>query len=116
MTVLLLFCSNALKSLKKHYDDLVVLLAMTGNCFDILGGSKTWLKEQMLDFFNIDGYSVYFKNRVGKIGGSVRLDVKSHLSVKECNDLTIDDGCSESLFIEIKTAKGPSVIIGVVYR
>lgn len=54
--------------------------------------------------------------RIGQTGGGVCLYVNCHYSVKELNDLIVDDSCSDSLFLEIKTASGKSVIVGVIYR
>lgn len=36
--------------------------------------------------------------------------------MKERHDLTINDGSSDSLFLEVKMVNGKSVIIGVIYR
>lgn len=105
-----------IRSLKKHHDDLVALLASTGKSFDIIGCSETWMSEQtLLDIYKIDGYSLHCVNRQGRIGGGVCLYVNSHYSVKECHDLTVDDDHTDSLFLEVM-ASGACIIIGVVYR
>lgn len=106
-----------IRSLKKHHDDLVALLASTGKSFDIIGCSETWMSEQtLLDIYKIDGYSLHCINRQDRIGGGVCLYVNSHYSVKERHDLTVDDGHTDSLFLEVKMASGACIIIGVIYR
>lgn len=107
-----------IRSLKKDHDDLVSLLASMGHNFDIIGCSETWLNEHTyLDIYNLNGYSLYYKNRIGKIGGGVCLYVNSQYSVKERMDIKLDDDYSDSLFLELKkTINGKSTIIGVIYR
>lgn len=106
-----------IRSLKKHHEDLVSLLACIGHNFDIIGCSETWLNgHTYLDIYNLNGYSLYYKNRLGKIGGGVCLYVNSQYSVKERTDIKLDDGYSDSLFLELKNINAKSIIIGVIYR
>ena len=42
--------------------------------------------------------------------------MRSKLNAIVCEDLIIDDGLSDSLFIEIKTSNTKKYVIGVVYR
>lgn len=106
-----------IRSLKKHYDDLVSLLASIGHNFDIIGCSETWLNEHTyLDIYNLNGYTLYYKNRFGQIGGGVCLYVNSQYSVKERMDIKLDNGYSDSLFLKLKNINAKSIIIGVIYR
>ena len=69
-----------IRSLSKHYDDLVAFLASIGKSFDIIGCSETWMSEQtLLDIYKIDGYSLYCINRQDRIGGGVCLYVSQCL-------------------------------------
>ena len=106
-----------IRSIKKHHDDLISLLASTGCNFDIIGCTETWMNEYTIsDVYNLEGYMMYYNNRSGKNGGGVCLYVNNHCVVEERNDMIMDDGCSDSLFLEVKTLSGPSIIIGVIYR
>lgn len=106
-----------IRSLKKHHDDLVALLASIGKSFDIIGCSETWMSEQtFLDIYKIEGYSMYCINRQGRIGGGVCLYVNSHYSVKVRHDLSVSDGYTDSLFLEVKMSNGSSIVIGIIYR
>ena len=56
-----------IRSLNKHHDELVSLLSATGCNFDIIGISETWLNDRSyIDTLNIEGYKLFYENRVGK--------------------------------------------------
>ena len=105
------------RSLQKHHDDLFSLMTITDHGFDVVGCSETWLNERShIESLNIEGYRLINKNRSDKIGGGVCFYVRSKLNAIVCEDLIIDDGLSDSLFIEIKTSNTKKYVIGVVYR
>lgn len=105
-----------IRSLNKHHNELEALLS-TSNPFDIVGCSETWLHENShLGCLNIGDYNLMVKNRVHSSGGGVCLYVNAKYTANVCEDLTINDGYSDSLFIEIKTSKLENLIIGIIYR
>lgn len=69
-----------------------------------------------MDTLNLDDYKLYNRNRLGRPGGGVCLYVDSGHSVNICDDLIIEDGHSDSLFIEINVKNGKNLIVGVIYR
>lgn len=107
-----------LRSLTKHHDDLISLLTATKHNFNIIGCCETWINERTyLDILKLDGYTLYNKNRTSKSGGGVCLYVHIQHSVTLRDDLFIDDGKSDSLFIEINTQENmKNIIIGAIYR
>lgn len=88
------------------YLELEALLSTT-NSFDIVGCSETWLNENShLGSLNLSDYNLMVKNRVHSIGGGVCLYVNSKYTANVCEDLSVNDGHSDSLFIEINAVKG----------
>lgn len=106
-----------IRSLNKHHMELESLLSTANHCFDIVGCSETWLnKISHLESLNISGYNLIIKNRTGTVGGGVCLYINSKYGVNVCEDLTVNDGFSDSLFIEINTENAKKLIIGIIYR
>lgn len=105
------------RSLNKHYDDFLSLLASLDHRFDVIGCSETWITDKSyLNILNLNGYVLYNRNRSGRPGGGVCLYINSLHSVSVCDDLNIDDGYSDSLFVEININNGKNIIVGVIYR
>lgn len=90
------------RSLVKHYDDLLSLLASMDHMFNIIGCSETWINERAsTNTLNLDGYVLYNKNRTGRPGGGVCVYANVQHSVTVRDDLYIDDGLSDSIFLEL---------------
>jgi hypothetical protein len=51
-----------------------------------------------------------------KTGGGVGIYLASELEFNHHNDITFDDPCIESIFIEICRPKGKNIIPGIIYR
>lgn len=105
------------RSLIKHHNDLLSLLASIDHKFNIIGCSETWINERTyLNTLNMDGYVLYNKNRTSRPGGGVCLYVNIQQSVTVLDDLLLEDGLSDSLFIEIHNENMKSIIVGIVYQ
>ncbi len=105
-----------IRSLSKHYNDLVSLLSTTGCKFDIIGCSETWLNDKsFVDILNLKGYKFFYKNRTGKLGGGVCLYVNSRLQANVNTNVDFDDP-SDSLFIDIELPNGKKLTVGIIYR
>lgn len=73
-----------IRSLVKHHNDLLTLLAIPDYKFDIIGCSETWTNERScMNTVNLDGYTLYHRNRKYKPGGGVCLDVNTQMRVIE---------------------------------
>lgn len=73
-----------IRSLSKHYDNLVTLLTYAGCSIDVIGCSETWLNQRSYtDILNLDGYKQFIKDRSGRPGSGVCLYISSthHVSV-----------------------------------
>ncbi len=86
-----------IRSLNKHHSDLVTFLSNLGCSFDVIGCSETWLNDRSyVDILNLDGYNLYYKNRLGRTGGGTCIYLKSKYQVNVCDDLSIDDESFDS--------------------
>lgn len=106
-----------IRSLTKHYDQLVSMLSASGCSFDVIACSETWLNDRSYcDSFNLNGYKLYYKNRFGRMGGGVCLYVKSRFQANVCDNLALDDEQTDSLFVDISINATSNLIVGIVYR
>ena len=84
---------------------------------DIIGITETWLDiadKHFLPEVEIDGYTFYHKDRVGRKGGGVALYVKNTLN-SYANNTIKSDSNAESLWVDI-VAGGRKIVIGIMYR
>lgn len=95
-----------IRSIFKHFNDLVSSLKTTRCKFDIFGCSETWLNDKsFVDILNLKGYKLFYKNRIGKLGGGVCLYVNFRLQAKVNTNVDFDDP-SDYLFINIELPNG----------
>jgi len=83
----------------------------------LLACSETWLNDRSYcDSFNLKGYTFYYKNRLGIMGGGVCLYVKSRFQANVCDNLGFEDDQTDSLFLDISINATSNLIVGIVYR
>ncbi|CAJ0923047.1 unnamed protein product [Ranitomeya imitator] len=88
----------------------------TGN-FDIVGITETWLDESYDWAVNLQGYSLFRKDRKNRRGGGVCLYVKSCLKSTLREDISEGNEDVESIWVEIHGGKnGNKILIGVCYK
>lgn len=63
-----------------------------------------------MDILNLDGYKLYNRKRLDRTGGGVCLYIDSGHTVNICDDLIIEDGHTDSLFIEINVNKSLQIL------
>ena len=85
---------------------------------DLIGIAETWLSDKILNSeIKLEGYTLHRKDRStvkeGK-GGGVILYVRDTLVSLECTELNKLQ--NESVWCDIMTGKGISVLVGVVYK
>ena len=87
--------------------------------FSIIGVTEAWLNDVTCDLYVLDDYELIERHRPSKIGGGIGVFVKTGVSFKYRDDLTIFGDHCESLFIEIdKSVFGSErdLLIAVIYR
>ncbi|CAJ0932325.1 unnamed protein product [Ranitomeya imitator] len=88
----------------------------TGN-FDIVGITETWLDESYDWAVNLQGYSLFRKDRKNRRGGGVCLYVKSCLKSTLREDISEGNEDVESIWVEIHGGKnGNKILVGVCYK
>ena len=108
------------RSIPRHFDDVMNYLDNINHSFDLLGISETWHNSATVDLYNIPGYQCVHKYRDDRRGGGVTLYIKDGLNFKIRHDLSDLGLNTDTVFIDIK---GPHVegsnnhsIIGLIYR
>ena len=109
-----------IKSIPKHYTDMLTLLNGLTIDFDVLGFTETWFSESTVDLFSIPGYQKPIHSyRTTRKGGGVSFYVRESIEFSLRTDLNINDGTTENIFIEIDKCvyeTQRNIIIGLVYR
>lgn len=121
-----------IRSLRKHFEDLLNFLSTFKSTFSIVALSETWLTTSN-ECFPMQGYNVEFYHRpnvlqdtnITSSHGGVALYIAQNVSYIVRNDLVINSLLCESLFVEITSLilpheslpyKNKNIIIGVIYR
>ena len=103
-----------IRSLAKHYDDLVSHLDILDCNFHFLGLSETWLNHNSdPSFYNLPLYQLITSNREIARGGGVALYVHNSLSFTRIDNINIMH--CESIFVET-VIDNKAIIVGVNYR
>jgi ASC-1-like (ASCH) protein len=106
-----------IRSIINKFDSFKQLIYSLNKPFQIIGLTETWLKETNEDLFKLENYDFVNVNRTTKSGGGVGIYIANELKYKIRFDLnTSTENIIESVFIEIITAVGKNIIVGVIYR
>ena len=65
---------------------LITFLHLTGIQWDIICFSETWLNSDVGKFRNLKGYTAFFENRTGRLGGGVAIYIRNDC-VTSCDRL-----------------------------
>ena len=87
--------------------------------FSVIGMTETWLTDSNSDLYNILGYNFVETHRTDRPGGGVGIFIRSKIVYQLRPDLTLSNGSSESIFIEVNKdlfQKDKNIIIGVIHR
>ena len=105
------------RSVKNKFDDIQTFLANSGVDWTFICISETWLKKELLQYFDLEHYNLFASCRSEGEGGGAAIYVNEKYEVKERNDLSCED--IESIFLEVKLGSSnivPKIIIGEIYR
>ena len=104
-----------IRSLSKNFESLKECVKSLNCEFSVIRISETHLKDKPNDCYNIPGFNVEYKNRIGWDKGSVRMFISDQIKYKLRSDLCHANSSYESCFIEIE-GKNKNIVIGVLYR
>ena len=82
-------CHINIRSLKANMDDFENYLNMLKITFSIIGVTETWLNDATCDLYVLDDYELIERHLPNKIGGGIGFFVKTGVSFKYRDDLTI---------------------------
>ena len=108
-----------IRSAPKHISEFESYINSLQIEFSIVGFSETWFHDSNVDVYSLNGYNHEYMYRKGRLGGGVSLFIKKMIDYKIRNDLNVNNGNMESLFIEItkESVNLPkNVIVGIIYR
>ena len=106
-----------IRSLNKHFDDLLSLVDKPlRNPFSLIGLTETWINYDSHHPFHIDDYEFINKNRQDRIGGGVAFYVLKSFNYTILEEISVCNTFIESLFIEIVVPGNKNIIAGVIYR
>ena len=84
--------------------------------YHIISVSETWGKENIPDsVYALDGYTMYRRDRLGKIGGGTVLYVKEGIEQRVCRPLNAP-GYDSSAWCWILEKGGKKILVGSIYR
>ena len=112
------FVHMNIRSLPKHFNEMINYFDTLHPSFSVVGLSETWLKQSNMPFniYSIPGFHLETNCRVGRVGGGVALYVSTDLQYCIRQELTHSTASFESIFIEIKNSNCKNIIVGVIYK
>lgn len=106
-----------IRSIRNKFDELSDYLTSLKHNFSIMGLTETWLTEDCANMYNIRDYKLITANRKNRSGGGVGMYIAERINYRLREDLSLfNEGVLETLFIELKTNKKETIVIGVLYR
>ena len=105
------------RSLKNKFDDLHNFLVNTGITWDVICIAETWLKNDIIEYYNLDHYNLFVSCRDTGEGGGVAVYVHDRYDVRERKDLESID--CETKFVELTLhlrSETKHIIVGEIYR
>ena len=106
-----------IRSLRNKLDDLHNFLVGTGITWDAICIAESWLKSDILQYYNIYNYNMIASCRDSGEGGGVALYIHEKYCIKERRDLFSEDCEASFVEIEINTKTGKeNILVGELYR
>jgi exonuclease III len=108
-----------IQSLAKKNSTFVPLALTSEIKFNIISLTETWLKNDNVDTFGIEGYNHEYTIRDSKTGGGTSMFIKENLLYKRREDLSYQDNDYELLWLEFDKHvfnSSSNIIIGTIYR
>ena len=104
------------RSMKNKRDEILEFLVRTDVQWDIISVSETWLKDEIVKYYDIEKYNLFASCRKIGEGGGTAVYVHSNHDVVERKDLESME--FETTFVEVKfaTKSGKKNIVGEIYR
>jgi len=106
-----ILCTNIRSLNNNHYNELLLLLTTDRN-MDIIALSETWIDEDKIKFFPIDGYRTFVQPRKdGRRSGGVILYVKEHLKLQNMTKKNMVTGDLLQMDLQIHDRKNKRDVV-----
>ena len=105
------------RSIKNKFDEIKNIVLNSNSEWDVVCISETWLKDDIIEFYNINGYNMYATFRKRTEGGGTLIYVRNKYEVKERKDLECPQLETNYVQIQLELLSGhKSIIVGEIYR
>ena len=105
------------RSIKNKFDEVQHFLTRSDNQWDVITLSETWLKDDIVKYYELENYNVFASCRRDGEGGGTAIYVNVKYDVIERKDLESSE--FEANFVQVKVNSDNikrSVVIGEMYR
>lgn len=85
------------RSVKNKHDDIITLLQRSGADWSVICVSETWLKEDIVQFYDIDNYTLFASCRKTGEGGGTAIYINNTFEAIRRSDLEFE--MIESTFV-----------------
>ena len=105
------------RSIKNKFDEVQNFLTRSDNQWDVISLSETWLKDDIVKYYELENYNVFASCRREGEGGGTAIYVNDKYDVIERKDLESPD--FEANFVQVKVNSDNikrSVVIGEMCR
>jgi len=97
------------------FSEFQVFLHLTKCKWSLICVSETWLQDGLENSRNLDGYSCFFDNRNGGIGGGVAIFARNDC-LKKIQIMPKLINCTESILLECQLSNSISITVFQVYK
>ena len=105
------------RSIKNKFDDIRNIFTNSSVQWDVVCLSETWLKDDIVKYYSIDGYNMYASCRSETEGGGTLIYVNEKYEVKERSDLECSKIEARFVQIQVQHLTGHKhIVVGVLYR
>ena len=104
------------QSLKTKFDKFQTFLSSMNCTFDIICICETWLDDLIMDYYNLQEYSLVYNNRSNKRGGGVAIYIHKKYNFTIRSDLEINTNDISSKFVELQMPNIKNIVVGTIYR
>ena len=109
-----------ISSMNSNFEKLHDLLLSCSSSFNIICVTETWSTDNDIknnSNFHLPNFDfIHQERKTGRKGGVILIHVKNHRKFKITKDLSVSDGHSECVFVEIKNKNSKNLIIAICSR
>ena len=108
-----------IRSAPKNLSSFETYLQNIDTKFTVVGLTETWMTQDNVGLYGIDGYNAVNNFRINRCGGGVSVLIRDDIEYFERPHLNMMTANAETVFVEIDKSyvgKSSNIIVGVIYR